>query len=75
MYFLVACMIMADMHDRGVGSKWTPGLKMGGFPYKLQIHALEVHDRLGAQMDPKMRVTLVFKDAVLRLRWCAVNKS
>ncbi len=39
----------------------------GGLPNKLQIHALEVHDSFGVQMDPTMRVTLVFQDAVLRL--------
>ncbi len=27
---------------------------------KLRIHALEVHDSFGVQMDPRMQVTLVF---------------
>ncbi len=32
-YFLVGRIIMTDMRDRGLGSKRTPGLKMGGPPY------------------------------------------
>ncbi len=34
---------------------------------QLRIHALEVHDSFGVQMDPRMRVMLVFQVAVLRL--------
>ena len=32
-HFLVGRIIMTDMHDMGLGSKRTPGLKMGGHPY------------------------------------------
>ena len=33
LYFVVARMIMTDMHDSGVGSKRMPGLKMGSDTY------------------------------------------